>query len=75
MIVGLFWSQKGFAPFCDSNHTDQSLVELRCSFTGQFATTSFSATQRCDVETMLQQFEKMSQQCFNAVLKIGVANR
>ena len=36
---------------------------------------SWCQDQRCTVETMLQQFETMSQQCCNAVLKIGVANR
>ena len=70
MIVGPFLSQKGYTSFCDSNHT-----AFRCCFTGRLATTSFSATQRCNVETMLQQFETMSQQSCNAVLKIGVANR
>ena len=32
-------------------------------------------TQRWNVETMLQQFETMSQQCGTALLNIGVANR
>ena len=37
---------------------------------GRFATTIFSATQRCNVATMLQPFETMSQQCCNAVLRL-----
>ena len=37
---------------------------------GRFATTIFSVTQRCNVATMLQPFETMSQQCCNAVLRL-----
>ena len=74
MIVGPFLSQKGYIRLFVIVII-QRFVVLRCCFTRRFATTSFRATQRCNVETMLQQFETMSQQCFNAVLKIGVANR
>ena len=73
MIVGPFLSQKGYIRLF-AIVIIQRFVVLRCCFTGRFATTSFRATQRCNVETMLQQFETMSQQCLNAVLKIGVAN-
>ena len=38
-------------------------------YTRRFATTIFSATLRCKVGTMLQQFETTSQQCYNAVLR------
>ena len=41
---------------------------LRWCYTRPFATTIFSATQCCNVGTMLQPFEAMSQQCCNAVL-------
>ena len=81
MIAGPFLSQKGYIRLF-AIVIIQRFVVLRCCFTGRFATTSFRATQRCNVETMLQQFETMSQQfetmsqqCLNAVLKIGVANR
>ena len=40
---------------------------LRWCYTGRFAATIFSATQRCNVGTMLYQFETTSQQCCNAV--------
>ena len=87
MIAGPFSSQKGYIRLF-AIVIIQRFVVLRCCFTGRFATTSFRATQRCNVETMLQQFETMSQQfetmsqqfetmsqqCLNAVLKIGVAN-
>ena len=42
---------------------------LRWCYKGRFATTIFSATQRCNVGTMLQPFETMSQQCCSAVLR------
>ena len=46
-----------------------STLALRWCCVGWFATTIFSATQRCNVATMLQPFETMSQQCCNAVLR------
>ena len=55
MIVGPFVVTKGYTLFVIV--IIQSFVTLRCYFTGRFATTSFSATQRCNVETMLQKFE------------------
>ena len=39
----------------------------------RFVTTIFSATHRCNVETMLELFETMLQRC--VALKIVVANR
>ena len=45
------------------------LRALRWCYTGQFATTIFSATKRCNVGTMLQPFETILQQCCNAVLR------
>ena len=57
--------QKKYTPFCDSNHTEFCCIKMLLHGT----------TQRCNVETMLQQFETMSQQCGTAVLNIGVANR
>ena len=67
MIVGPFVvTQKKFTPFCDSNHhTEFCCIKMLLHGT----------TQRCNVETMLQQLKKMSQQCCTAGLKIGVANR
>ena len=49
--------------------------KIKCaeSYTGRFATRTFSATQRCDVGTMLQAFKTMLQRC--VVLKFVVANR
>ena len=41
----------------------------RWRYTGRFATTIFSAVQPCNVGTMLQPFQAMSQQCCNAVLR------
>ena len=38
-----------------------------------FAATIFCATQHCNVVTMLQPFQTMSQQCCNAVLRIVVS--
>ena len=38
-------------------------------YTERFATTIFSATQHCNIGTMLQSFETMSQQRCNAVLR------
>ena len=41
----------------------------RWRYTRRFAPTIFSATQRCNVGTMLQRFKTMLQQCCNAVLR------
>ena len=41
----------------------------RWCYTERIATTIFNAAQRCKAETMLQQFETISQQCCNAVLR------
>ena len=38
-------------------------------YTGRFATTIFTATQRCDIGTMLCSLETMAQQHCNAVLR------
>ena len=51
---------------------DKRWFETWC-YTGRFATTIFSSTQRCNVGTMLQSFETMLQRC--VALKIVVANR
>ena len=51
---------------------DKRWFETWC-YTGRFATTIFSTTQRCNVGTMLQSFETMLQRC--VALKIVVANR
>ena len=53
-----------------ANHKASS---LRWCYAGRFATSIFSATKRCNVETMLQLFEIMLQRC--VALKIVVANR
>ena len=40
-------------------------------YTGRFATTTFSATQRCNIGTMLCPLETMSQQCCSGRIKVG----
>ena len=57
MIVGPFLSQKGYTPFCDSYYTEFCCIKVL------FHGTQQRATQRCNVETMLQQFETMLQRC------------
>ena len=51
---------------------DKRWFETWC-YTGRFATTIFSTTQRCNVGTMLQSFETMLQRC--VALKVVVVNR
>ena len=50
-------------------------VKLRWFYTRRFATTILSATQRCNVGTMLQPFDAMWQQCCNAVVHCKLSLR
>ena len=54
LIVGPFVvTQTKYTPFCDSNHTEFCCIKMLLHGT----------TQRCNVETMLQQFETMLHRC------------
>ena len=50
-----------------NSYAKQVLLIWCCK--GRFTTTIFSATQRCNVGTMLQAFKTMSLQCCNTVLR------